>query len=115
MMVENYNEWKQSWPNLTYYLSICLMGLRKAMKTLSRDDLSPSWKLKEECYPFTCDMWCSLNVLLSYDDTGSSSMNHKDKDMRLCCRALYEAGFPLCKIRGMLCAVVFVHCFACYL
>jgi hypothetical protein len=90
------------------------------MKTLSQDDWSPSWKLKE-CNPLSCDMWCSLHVLLTCGDTGSSSMNHKDKDMRSCCGALYEVGFPhyhLCKIRGyvgMLCAAVFVHCFACYL
>jgi hypothetical protein len=32
---------KRSWPNLRYYPSICLEGLRKTTKNLSQDTRSP--------------------------------------------------------------------------
>jgi hypothetical protein len=32
---------KRSWPNLRYYLTICLDGLRKTTKYLSQDGQSP--------------------------------------------------------------------------
>jgi hypothetical protein len=36
---------KWSWPNLRYYLGICLQGLRKAMKRLYQESQSPSQDL----------------------------------------------------------------------
>jgi hypothetical protein len=64
---------KRSWPNLRYYLGICLERLRKTTKNLSQDSLSPGR---------------GLNPRLSEYEVGDTPVKHADGQKRPNCSSI---------------------------
>jgi hypothetical protein len=54
---------KRSWPNLRYYLGICLEGLIKTTKNLSEDSWSPGRDLNPETPEYEAGALSDRDVL----------------------------------------------------
>jgi hypothetical protein len=81
---------KRSWPNLRYYLCICLERLSKTSKNLSQDSLSPGQ---------------GLNPRLSEYEVGDTPVKHADGQKRPNCSSIFCApctNHSICIVRAQL-------------